>query len=725
MGDFIRGRRYAAWAALPVLAAALSLGAPAAAQATTWTVTSGADSGGTCPGSNCTLRDAVADAKGGDVISLPATTITLSSGPIAIGSDLTLEGMGSASTVITASPATQLLSILSGDVTVKGIAFNGASATGPDGGLGGAIYNQYGDLHVIDCSFTNDDAATGSGGSPGDADGWGGAIFSSGRLFVSGSTFTTDSAAGAGGASGDDDNTGGAGGAIYIDTSSEGIVSNSTFIGDTAAGGAADAATTGYALGAQGGAIYAGGELVLSASTFSGNVAQGGGATDGMPASHGGDGGEGGAVYAGENAEITASTFNASSAPNSADAGADAGGADADGGGRGGAIDAAQDLTLTGSTVRGNSLPQDAASTSGGLGGGVYVDGDGALSGDAVTNNAAPGGSAGGIYINNPTDLTASTLSGNTAASGGGLVVDGPAALANDTIAQNTASDEGGGIYDEETAQLANVTLDGNIAHGAGGGGNLYVDDADLALHDSIVAGSSAASSGGNCAPGTSVLVSLGDNAEDSGQCGLTGPGDQPDDSTLHLGALSGSPLAVVPLQAGSSAINTGDPAGCTDADGNLLTVDELGTVRPQGGRCDIGAFEYIPPAPAPSTPPPSTGPPAAAATAPALSGLHVAKGKLTYHDSQAATTAIRIVRLTPGARKTHGACKALRHGKRPKHTHPCTRRTPVAHRTHTDKAGTNTVKLPRLRKGRYQLTATPTLGHLTGRPATTTFKAT
>jgi hypothetical protein len=46
-----------------------------------------------------------------------------------------------------------------------------------------------------------------------------------------------------------------------------------------------------------------------------------------------------------------------------------------------------------------------------------------------------------------------------------------------------------------------------------------------------------------------------------------------------------------------SPAIDAGNPAGCTDHLGNLLTVDQTGFPRPypQGGRCDIGAFEWRP----------------------------------------------------------------------------------------------------------------------------------
>ena len=49
-----------------------------------------------------------------------------------------------------------------------------------------------------------------------------------------------------------------------------------------------------------------------------------------------------------------------------------------------------------------------------------------------------------------------------------------------------------------------------------------------------------------------------------------------------------GSP-AYFPLLAGSPAIDAAD-------DGYCPATDQIGTVRPQGGGCDIGAIEYVSP---------------------------------------------------------------------------------------------------------------------------------
>lgn len=45
-------------------------------------------------------------------------------------------------------------------------------------------------------------------------------------------------------------------------------------------------------------------------------------------------------------------------------------------------------------------------------------------------------------------------------------------------------------------------------------------------------------------------------------------------------------------IGAGSPAIDAGNPAGCEDEAGEALTTDQRGEPRPQGTRCDIGAFE-------------------------------------------------------------------------------------------------------------------------------------
>src|SRR4030081_1540078 len=65
---------------------------PTSTAATTLTVNSDADAGGTCPGATCTLRQAIATAASGDTINFGAgiTTVTLTSAELLINNNLTI-----------------------------------------------------------------------------------------------------------------------------------------------------------------------------------------------------------------------------------------------------------------------------------------------------------------------------------------------------------------------------------------------------------------------------------------------------------------------------------------------------------------------------------------------------------------------------------------------------------------------------------------------------------
>jgi hypothetical protein len=74
-----------------------------------------------------------------------------------------------------------------------------------------------------------------------------------------------------------------------------------------------------------------------------------------------------------------------------------------------------------------------------------------------------------------------------------------------------------------------------------------------------------------------------------------------------------------------SAAADGGNPAGCEDANGVILTTDQRGYLRPVDGgsgtaRCDMGAYEFNSPGAPTATPPPtatSTSVPTATATPP------------------------------------------------------------------------------------------------------------
>src|SRR3954462_4643308 len=88
------------------------------AEATTLTVKSNADSGGTCPGATCTLRQAIATALAGDTIDFNLTgTITVSSGSLVISKDLVMTGPGASKLNLAGVGTNSILDIASGNVT--------------------------------------------------------------------------------------------------------------------------------------------------------------------------------------------------------------------------------------------------------------------------------------------------------------------------------------------------------------------------------------------------------------------------------------------------------------------------------------------------------------------------------------------------------------------------------------------------------------------------------
>ena len=90
-------------------------------------------------------------------------------------------------------------------------------------------------------------------------------------------------------------------------------------------------------------------------------------------------------------------------------------------------------------------------------------------------------------------------------------------------------------------------------------------------------------------------IVSNGYNLSSDGTCPFNGPGDlQNTDPKLGPLQNNGGPTFTQALLAGSPAIDAGNPNGCTDGNGILLTTDQRGYPRPEkpGGRCDIGAYE-------------------------------------------------------------------------------------------------------------------------------------
>lgn len=249
------------------------------------------------------------------------------------------------------------------------------------------------------------------------------------------------------------------------------------------------------------------------------------------------------------------------------------------------------------------------------VGGGVLTssyDSTSIISNTTIISNSSQAG--GGIYnTGGSLEIFASTIMSNTVTgSGGGIdASSGPLAITNSTISGNAADDDGGGIAsDDEFVSLNNVTLVNNRADddgdGNGDGGGIYIYEEHVAVRNSIIAGNT--DSGGespDCYTYDSLGASLNSYGynliQDATGCLIIGDttGNQIGVSP-HLGPLqdNGGPTLTHTLLAGSPAIDGGNPAGCVDGVGSLLTTDQRGFSRTEDGDdngsviCDIGAYE-------------------------------------------------------------------------------------------------------------------------------------
>lgn len=258
----------------------------------------------------------------------------------------------------------------------------------------------------------------------------------------------------------------------------------------------------------------------------------------------------------------------------------------------GGAIRNAGDLFLNDCVVNGNSLDSGggiansgtllvSSTVSGGAsrGGAVYSDGTLVVEYSHITEGGADEG--GGIYAAGPTRISVTRFTSNEGRQNcGALACRADTVVVNSLIENNSAGLSGAAGCGD--CRLFNVTVRDNVAFGNDGIGG--IDGHPTLANSLFVRNTRRLPRGGSVAADCRTATSLGYDAIVDPDCAVDG----------DLSGLIQGPAAAVPF----APVDAGDPAGCRDDAGEVLTTDILafhfGHERPWpvGGRCDIGAFE-------------------------------------------------------------------------------------------------------------------------------------
>jgi hypothetical protein len=274
----------------------------------------------------------------------------------------------------------------------------------------------------------------------------------------------------------------------------------------------------------------------------------------------------GGAIFSHGTLAVTAGTFTNNSSPAAT-------------GTSGGAIDSSGTLNVTTSTFSGNSAQE---------GGGIMNQNSATVTNSTFTSNNATDYGGGALVNTAGTETVAGdTFVGNTGPGGGAIDNDATLNISDSTFTNNTGGTNGGGaVVNFGTTTVNQSTFSGNTSpYGA----NLYnYTGYSLSMSMDIVAGGLTGTNCGGLAP----ITDLGYNIDTGSSCGFTAtnhslPNTQPELDAL---AWNGGSTQTMALPAGSPAIDAIPSAtpGCTGS------TDQRGITRPQGKRCDIGAYEVV-----------------------------------------------------------------------------------------------------------------------------------
>ena len=214
-----------------------------------------------------------------------------------------------------------------------------------------------------------------------------------------------------------------------------------------------------------------------------------------------------------------------------------------------------------------------------------------AISGSSIAGNKSIG-SGGAVYVSGGSlDISGSSFRGNSSEDRGGALFgeSGSVGVSNSTFTNNRASSSGGVLLVAGAdVTMTHVTMIDNWATHVSGEA-IHKEAGTIRLRNSLVVSPAAPD---DCSGGLDQAIA---NLSRDGTCAALPYGED-----FLLGGLTGAP-ARYPLLDFSPAVDAGDAEICLDR-------DQIGTARPQGGGCDIGAIEAtdaLPKAPPIEPPPP------------------------------------------------------------------------------------------------------------------------
>ena len=250
-------------------------------------------------------------------------------------------------------------------------------------------------------------------------------------------------------------------------------------------------------------------------------------------------------------------------------------------GASGGAISGNGTMEILRSTFNGNIAGVGAGDDGGAI---SYLQGTpGAFRFDmqeSVVANGFAGDQGGGIFVLSGNDvliLRSAFIANEAGISGGGInigQIGGTQQIANSTIAANIAP-LGGGLNTSGTIEMGHLTVYINE------GGGIQQAAFGATLSNSIVARAAGAGSGPDC--DGAALIANEPNMDSDGSCGVSITAPDP-----GLGALT--PVLAYSLLEGSPGLDSADSGVCLSPP--VSGIDQLGTTRPIGPECDLGARE-------------------------------------------------------------------------------------------------------------------------------------